>query len=116
VRGKRIEAAALRSSGAPLVYNSAVSQPNHFLQGAAPAMKPSEFPSLLVTIVVLVLAVVAVLFGFGMMPTAAEATERGVYVPWLLVWGMIAIVEVCALLMAGLMLAARAKSAPGARV
>jgi hypothetical protein len=29
---------------------------------------------------------------------------------------MIAIVEVCALLMAGLMLAARAKSAPGARV
>jgi uncharacterized membrane protein YidH (DUF202 family) len=70
-------------------------------------MTESTFPSRLVAVVVLVLAVVAILFGRGLMPSGAEATERGVYVPWLLVWGMVAIVEVCALLLVGLLLTVR---------
>jgi hypothetical protein len=57
-------------------------------------------PSLVVAVVVLALAVVAILLGVNLLPTKAEAIQKGTYAPWLIVWGMIAIADICALLLA----------------
>jgi hypothetical protein len=58
-------------------------------------------PSLVVAVVVLGLVLVTVVLGMNLLPTRAEAVERGVYVPWAIVWGMIAITDLCGLLLAG---------------
>jgi uncharacterized membrane protein YidH (DUF202 family) len=59
------------------------------------------FPSILSAIVVIGLAVVAIILGLNLLPTRVEAIEKGTYAPWLIVWAMIAIVEVCSIALAG---------------
>lgn len=58
-------------------------------------------PSLVVAVIVLGIVAVTVALGVNLVPTSAEATERGVYAPWIIVWGIIAITDVCGLLLAG---------------
>ena len=54
-------------------------------------------PALIGALIVVGLAIVAVLLGTGLLPTQAQAVEKGTYAPWVIVWGMIAIVCACAL-------------------
>ena len=58
-------------------------------------------PSLVVGLVVLVLALIALLLGIYLLPGRMEAIERGVYAPWIIVWAMIMITDLCALALAG---------------
>ena len=67
-------------------------------------MSRSAVPSIVTAIVVLGLAVGAVLLGQGLLPSKLESIEKGTYAPWLLVWGMIGIVELCALSLAAFLL------------
>ena len=62
------------------------------------------FASIIAAVVVVGLAVFAVMLGLNLMPTKIEAIEKGTYAPWLIVWGMIAIVELCAIALAGFLL------------
>lgn len=50
-------------------------------------MKNSKW--IAVAILVLVLGVAGVLFGWNLLPDGASATERGTYAPWLGTWIMI---------------------------
>ena len=59
------------------------------------------FPSIITAVVAVGLAVLAVILGLNLMPTRIEAIEKGLYAPWLIVWGMIAIVDLCAMALAG---------------
>jgi len=54
-------------------------------------------PALVAAVIVAVLGVGAVLLGNGLLPTQAQAIEKGTYAPWVIVWMMIAIVCLCAL-------------------
>ena len=57
-------------------------------------------PALIAAVIVVVLGIGAVLLGNGLLPTAAQAAEKGTYAPWLIVWAMIGIVAACALALA----------------
>ena len=58
------------------------------------------FPSIVVAIVVVVLAMVAIALGNGLLPSPSEATERGTFAPLIIIWLMIATTVVCALALA----------------
>ena len=62
------------------------------------------FPSILAAIVVVGLAVVAIVLGLNLLPTKVEAIEKGTYAPWLIVWAMIVIVEMCSIALAGFLI------------
>jgi quinol-cytochrome oxidoreductase complex cytochrome b subunit len=64
-------------------------------------MSRFAIPSLVVGLVVVVLAVIALLLGLYLLPGRAESIERGVYMPWVIVWLMIALTDLCALALAG---------------
>jgi hypothetical protein len=49
----------------------------------------------------IVLAVVAVLFGMGLLPDRAAASGRGVLMPWLLTWAMIWMTVASGIVLAG---------------
>ena len=53
-------------------------------------------PAIVVSIVVFALAVGGYLLGIGLLPGKAEAIEKGTIAPYYIVWGMIWIVEACA--------------------
>lgn len=52
-------------------------------------MNAEKIEWVLYVVVVLVLGIGAVLFGFNLMPEMSAAAERGVAIPWFLTWGMI---------------------------
>jgi hypothetical protein len=58
-------------------------------------------PSLVVSILVLLLAVGAIVLGLNLLPSQSEAVEKGTYAPWLIVWMMIVVTDVCAVALAG---------------
>jgi hypothetical protein len=51
-------------------------------------------------IATLLLAVFILLVSQGLLPTAAAADERGTYIPLLFTWGMVLLIEGCALALA----------------
>ena len=53
-------------------------------------------PALVVSIVVFLLAVLAFVLGLNLLPTKVEAIEKGTYAPWIIVWVMIALTDLCA--------------------
>jgi cytochrome bd-type quinol oxidase subunit 2 len=58
-------------------------------------------PSMVTALVVLGLAVGSVLLGQNLLPTRVDATAKGTLAPWFIVWGMIGIVALCAVVLAG---------------
>jgi hypothetical protein len=58
----------------------------------------TRYPVLIIVaaIVVAVLGVGAILLGNGLVPTQAEALEKGTYAPWIIVWSMVLITSACA--------------------
>jgi hypothetical protein len=64
-------------------------------------MSRYAIPSIVVGLVVLALALSALLLGINLLPGRVESIERGVYAPWIIVWAMILITDVCALALAG---------------
>ena len=57
-------------------------------------------PAILVAVVVLAMAVVAYMLGIYLLPTHAEAVEKGTEAPYYIVWGMLWILEACAVCLA----------------
>ena len=57
-------------------------------------------PAILVAIVVLAMAVLAYMLGVFLLPTHAEAVEKGTEAPYFIVWGMLWVLEACALALA----------------
>ena len=57
-------------------------------------------PAIVVSVVVFVLAIAGYMLGDGLLPTHSEAVEKGTVAPYYIVWGMIWIVEACAILLA----------------
>jgi hypothetical protein len=57
-------------------------------------------PAIVVSVVVFALAIAAYLLGVGLLPNHTEAVEKGTVAPYFIVWGMIWIVEACAILLA----------------
>ena len=53
-------------------------------------------PALVVAVVVIAMAVVAYLLGLGLLPSHAEAVEKGTEAPYFIVWGMLWTLEACA--------------------
>jgi hypothetical protein len=73
--------------------------PEPFVQGAL-LMNRFAVPAIVVSIVVFVLAIAGYMLGDGLLPTRTEAVEKGTIAPYYIVWGMIWIVEACAILLA----------------
>ena len=61
----------------------------------------TRFPSFVAAIVVVGLGILAIVLGLNLLPGRVEAVEKGTYAPWLIVWGMIGIVDLCAVALAG---------------
>ena len=57
-------------------------------------------PALIAAVIVVGLGIGAVLLGNGLLPTQAQAIEKGTYAPWIIVWAMVGIVTACALALA----------------
>ena len=57
-------------------------------------------PAIVVSIVVFALAIAGYLLGVGLLPNHSEAIEKGTLAPYFIVWGMIWIVEACAIVLA----------------
>jgi hypothetical protein len=58
-------------------------------------------PSLVVSVLVLLLAVLAVALGLNLLPSQSEAVEKGTFAPWVIVWMMIVVTDICAVALAG---------------
>ena len=54
-------------------------------------------PAIIVSVVVFALALVTYLLGVNLLPSQAEAIEKGTLAPWRIVWVMIWAVELCAI-------------------
>jgi hypothetical protein len=57
-------------------------------------------PAVVLSILVAGLAVLAIVLGINLLPTRMEALDKGTFAPWVIVWAMIVLTDVCALALA----------------
>ena len=66
-------------------------------------------PSLVVAVVTLGLALGAMILGLNLLPTRAEAVERGVYAPWVIGWMIVGLAMLCGALLTGFLVSVAVK-------